>query len=47
MRRLYSPMWALPHQAEVHLGPSAGASVLNNATQGALGISAATSDTVE
>lgn len=44
MRRLYHHMWSLLYQAEVHLGPSAGASILNNATQKALGIFAATFD---
>lgn len=29
-------MWSLLYQAEVHVGPSAGASILNNATQKAL-----------
>lgn len=44
MRRLCHHMWSPFHQAEVHWGPSAGASTLNNATQKALGIFADTFD---
>lgn len=46
-KTLHHHMWSLLYQAEVHLGPSAGASILNNATQKALGIFAATFDIME